>query len=243
MKQKIALVTGGNRGIGLETSRQLAAQGVHVIVAARDAAKAAATVAELQADNGSAEALQLDVTDAASIKAAVDTVSTKHGHLDILVNNAGIIRSSPDGVPSHQPVEDWRWIFETNVFGLVETTQAFLPLLKKAPAARIVNLSSLLGSIGMHETPGSPIYEFKSVPAYSASKSAVNAYTEHLAWELRDTPIKVNAAHPGYVKTDMNHGGGELEVPDGARTSVALALLGADGPSGKLMHVGEVLPW
>lgn len=243
MSKKIALVTGGNRGIGLETSRQLAAQGVHVIVAARDAAKAAETAAELQAGGGSAEALQLDVTDAASIAAAVAAVKAKHGRLDILINNAGIIRSSPDGAASSQPVEDWRWIFETNVFGLVATTQAFLPLLKKAPAARIVNLSSLLGSIGEHERPDSSIYGMKAVPAYSASKSAVNAYTEHLAWELRDTPIKVNAAHPGYVKTDMNHGGGEIEVPDGARTSVALALLDADGPSGKLIHLGDVIPW
>lgn len=243
MSKKIALVTGGNRGIGLETSRQLAAQGVHVIVAARDLAKAAEAAAELQAGNGSAEALQLDVTDAASIKAAVAAVTAAHGRLDILINNAGIIRSSPDGVPSSQPVEDWRWIFETNVFGLVETTQAFLPLLKKSAAGRIVHLSSLLGSIGEHERPDSSIYGFKSVPAYSASKSAVNAYTAHLAWELRDTPIKVNAAHPGYVKTDMNHGGGEIEVPDGARTSVALALLDADGPTGKLIHLGAVIPW
>lgn len=109
MSKKIALVTGGNRGIGLETSRQLAVQGVHVIVAARDAAKAAEAVAELQAGSGSAEALQLDVTDAASIAAAAAAVKAKHGRLDILVNNAGIIRSSPDGIPSSQPVEDWRW--------------------------------------------------------------------------------------------------------------------------------------
>ncbi|HEY9547818.1 MAG TPA: SDR family oxidoreductase [Solimonas sp.] len=243
MSRKIALVTGGNRGIGLETSRQLAAQGVHVIVAARELSKATETVAELKGSGGSAEAVQLDVTNAASIARAVDDVNNRHGRLDILINNAGVIRSSPDGVPSSQPVDDWRWIFETNVFGLVETTQAFLPLLKKADAARIVNLSSILGSIALHEQPGSPIHEMKIVPAYSASKSAVNAYTAHLAWELRDTPIKVNAAHPGYVKTDMNHGGGEIEVSEGARTSVALALLDANGTSGKLVHFGEVLPW
>ncbi|MGH8446831.1 MAG: SDR family oxidoreductase [Solimonas sp.] len=240
---KIALITGGNRGIGLETARQLAAEGVLVIVAARDYAKAADTARELRKASHEAEAIQLDVTDAASIRAAAEEVERRHGHLDILVNNAGIIRSSPDGQVSTQTIEDWRWTFETNLFGLVETTQAFLPLLKKAEAARIVHLSSILGSNTLHEQPGSPIYEFKAVPAYSASKSAVNAYTVHLAYELRDTPIKVNAAHPGYVKTDMNAGGGELEVPDGARTSVALALLGADGPSGKLIHLGEVLPW
>jgi NAD(P)-dependent dehydrogenase (short-subunit alcohol dehydrogenase family) len=240
---KIALITGGNRGIGFETAKQLAGHDVHVIVAAREYAKAADAVRTLAEAGLSAEPLRLDVTDAVSIRAAVDEVEHKHSRLDILVNNAGIIRSAPDNVPSAQPVDDWRWIFETNVFGLVETTQAFLPLIRKSDAGRIVHLSSILGSNTLHETPGSPIYEFKFVPAYSASKSAVNAYTIHLAAELRDTPIKVNAAHPGYVKTDMNHGEGELEVADGARTGVALALLGADGPSGKLIHLGEVLPW
>ncbi|WP_020651263.1 SDR family oxidoreductase [Solimonas variicoloris] len=240
---KIALVTGGNRGIGLETARQLAAQDVLVIVAARDYGKAAEAARELRKGAQQAEAVQLDVTDAASIAAAAEEVGRRHGRLDILINNAGVIGSSPDGQPSSQPVAEWRRIFETNVFGLVETTQGFLPLLKKSEAGRIVHLSSILGSNTLHETPGSPIYEFKAVPAYSASKSAVNSYTVHLAYELRDTPIKVNAAHPGYVKTEMNHGAGELDVPDGARTSVALALLGPDGPSGKLIHLGQVLPW
>jgi len=243
MTQKIALVTGATRGIGLETVRQLAQQGVHVILTARDRAKGVEAALKLQAEGLSVEALQLEVTDSASIAAAVKEVERKHGHLDILINNAGIIESSGNGLPSGQGVEAWRSIFETNVHGLVDTTVQFLPLLKKAPAARIVNLSSILGSIALHETPGSPIYEFKAVPAYSASKSAVNAWTVHLAYELRDTPIKVNAAHPGYVRTDMNQGGGELEIPEGAKTSVALALLDKDGPSGQLIHLGQRLPW
>ncbi|NKF21355.1 SDR family oxidoreductase [Solimonas marina] len=240
---KIALITGGNRGIGFETARQLGAQGVHIIVAARQLAAAEQAVATLQEAGVSAEPLQLDVTDSASVAAAAKAVGERHGRLDILVNNAGIVKSSADGLASSQPLADWRSIFETNLFGLVDTTQAFLPLLKKAPAARIVNLSSLLGSIAAHETPGSQIYEFKAVPAYSASKSAVNSYTAHLAWELRDTPIRVVAVHPGYVKTEMNQGGGELEVEDGARTSVAMALLDDDRFNGKLVHLGEVLPW
>ena len=240
---KIALITGGNRGIGLETAKQLAAQDVHVIVAAREYAKAAETAKALSAAGGSAEPLRLDVNDAVSIRAAVDEVAQKHGRLDILINNAGVLSASPDGKASTEPVGSWRSTFETNVFGLVETTQAFLPLIKKSEAGRIVHLSSILGSNTLHETPDSPIYGFKFVPAYSASKAAVNMYTVHLAAELRDTPIKVNAAHPGYVKTDMNNGEGQLEVTDGARTSVALALLGADGPNGKLIHLGEVLPW
>ena len=240
---RIALITGANRGIGLETARQLAEQGVHVIVAARDAAKAEGAAKALRDAGRAAESLQLDVGDAASIRAAADEVARRHGKLDILVNNAGVLSASPDGRSSTESVDSWRGTFETNVFGLVETTQAFLPLIRKSEAGRIVNLSSILGSNALHETPDSPIYGMKFVPAYSASKAAVNMYTVHLAYELRDTPVKVNAAHPGYVKTDMNGGEGQLEIPDGARTSVALATLPADGPSGKLIHLGEVLPW
>lgn len=241
--EKIALVTGGNRGIGFETARQLAQHKVHVILAARTYDKAVVAAQQLQAQGYSAEALQLDVTDSASILAAARQVEQQHGRLDILINNAGIITGSGDARPSTQSLDIWRRIFDTNLFGLVETTLAFLPLIRRSAAGRIVNLSSILGSITAHATPGSAIYGFLSVPAYSASKAAVNAWTVQLAQELKDTPIKVNAVHPGYVKTDMNHGGGELEIPDGARSSVRMALLGADGPSGSFMHLDETLPW
>lgn len=241
--KKIALVTGGNRGIGLETVRQLAQQDIHVILAARQYEKAAAEAQKLQLQGLAVEALQLDVTDGASIRAAARQVEQQHGRLDILVNNAGIITGSGDARPSTQPLDVWRRIFDTNLFGLVETTLAFLPLVRRSAAGRIVNLSSILGSIAAHATPGSAIYGFLSVPAYSASKAAVNAWTVQLAQELKDTSIKVNAVHPGYVKTDMNHGGGEMEIPDGARSSVRMALLGADGPSGSFTHLGEELPW
>ena len=137
----------------------------------------------------------------------------------------------------------WRRTFDTNVFGLIATTQAFLPLLRKSPAGRIVNLSSILGSITLHSTPGSPIYESKNYASYNVSKSAVNAYTVQLAYELRDSPIKVNAAHPGWVKTDMGGQGASMELEDGAKTSVTLATLGADGPNGAYIHMGETLPW
>jgi len=240
---KIAVVTGANRGIGFETARQLAQQGVHVIVAARERDKAVAAALRLQTQGLSVEALKLDVTGCSSITAAVQEVGHKHGRLDILVNNAGIIAGSGDAAPSNQSLEVWRRIFDTNLFGLVETTLAFLPLLRRSKAGRIVNVSSILGSMAAHQTPGSPIYGFLSVPAYSASKAAVNSFTVQLAVELKDTPIKVNAIHPGYVKTDMNHGGGELDIPDGARTSVAMALLADDGPSGSFVHLGETLAW
>lgn len=239
--KKIALITGANRGIGYETARQLGAQGFHVVVAARARDGAEAAVARLRGEQISAEVLQLDVTDPVSIDAAAATLARRHDHLDVLVNNAGVLLDDPAKAPSAQALSVWTQTFQTNLFGVVATTQALLPLLRKAPAARIVNLSSILGSLSLHSDPGSPIYHFK-VPAYDASKSALNAWTVHLAWELRDTAIKVNAAHPGSVKTDMNSGG-ELSVVDGARTSVALALLDARGPSGAFMHFGEHLPW
>lgn len=238
---KIALVTGATRGIGLETVRQLAATGVHTLLAGRDRARTVAATLELQAQGLPVEAIELDVTDAGSIADAVATTTDHHGRLDILVNNAGVFHDDVGKTPSQQPLTAWRETFETNVFGLVAVTQAFLPLLHKSPAARIVNVSSMLGSLALHSDPASPIYDFK-VPAYDVSKSAVNAWTVHLAHELRDTPIKVNAVHPGSVKTDMN-GNGELKVDEGARTSVAMALLDERGPNGSFSHLGEVLPW
>ena len=158
---RIALITGANRGIGLETARQLAEQGVHVIVAARDAAKAEGAAKALRDAGRAAESLQLDVGDAASIRAAADEVARRHGRLDILVNNAGVLSASPDGLSSTESVDSWRATFETNVFGLVETTQAFLPLLRKAEAGRIVNLSSILGSNALQTLKDNiPRYQF-----------------------------------------------------------------------------------
>jgi len=153
-----------------------------------------------------------------------------------------VLLDAYDKKPSEQTLETWRKTFDANVFGLVATTQAFLPLLKNSAAGRIVNLSSILGSNTLHATPGSPIYDFK-VPAYNVSKSAVNAWTVHLAYELKDSKIKVNAAHPGHVKTDMGGEAAPMEIVDGAKTSVQLALLGEDGPSGAYIHLGETLPW
>lgn len=242
MTQKIALVTGATRGIGLETVRQLAQRGVHVLLAGRDPAKAAAAAAGLQRENLPVEAVTLDVNDADSIAAAAAEVERRHGRLDILVNNAGILLDDLNKAPSAQPLEVWRETFDTNLFAVVAVTQAFLPLLKKSGAGRIVNVSSILGSLTLHSDPSSGIYGFK-VPAYNASKSALNAWTVHLAYELRDTPIKVNAIHPGYVKTDMNGGGGELDIPEGAKSSVELALIDADGPTGSFTHLGQTLPW
>ena len=240
--QKIALVTGATRGIGLETVRQLAEAGVHVLLAGRDRARAVDAALALQASGLPVEAIALDVTDEASIALAVEEVGRRHGRLDILVNNAGILVDDPALKPSQQSLETWRRTFDTNVFGLVAVTRAFLPLLHRSPAGRIVNVSSLLGSLALHSDPASPIYDFK-VPAYNVSKSAVNAWTVQLAYELKGSAIKVNTIHPGYVKTDMNAGEGEIDIPDGARTSVRLALVGEAGPQGDYFYLDQMLPW
>lgn len=241
-QDKIALVTGATRGIGLETVRQLAETGVHVLLAGRNRDKAVEAALALQARGLPVEAIALDVTDATSIASAAQQVETRHGRLDILVNNAGILLDDPVQKVSGQSLETWRKTFDTNVFGVIATTQAFLPLLHRSAAGRIVNVSSLLGSNTLHSDPASPIYDFK-VPAYNVSKSAVNAWTVQLAHELKDSTIKVNTIHPGYVQTDMNAGQGEVTVPEGARTSVRLALIDADGPNGGYFHLDQVLPW
>jgi NAD(P)-dependent dehydrogenase (short-subunit alcohol dehydrogenase family) len=240
--KKIALVTGATRGIGLETVRQLAAAGVHTLLAGRRRDSAVQAALALQAEGLPVEAITLDVTDPTSIAAAVAEVTQRHGRLDILVNNAGILVDDPSLKVSGQTLDTWRRTFDTNVFGLIAVTRAFLPLLQHSAAGRIVNVSSILGSLALHADPSSPVYDFK-VPAYNVSKSAVNAWTVQLAYELRDSRIKVNTIHPGYVRTDMNAGEGAMDTPDGARTSVRLALVGDDGPQGGFFHLDDVLPW
>ncbi|MDB6154175.1 MAG: short-chain dehydrogenase [Chthoniobacteraceae bacterium] len=240
--KKIALITGANKGIGLETARQLGQQKITVLIGARDAAKGEAAARQLREEGLEARAITIDVSDAASIRHAASLIGDEFGRLDILINNAGAMLDDPAKKVSEQSLDTWRSTFETNVFGLIATTQAFLPLLRKSEAGRIVNLSSILASNTLHLDPASPIYDFK-LPAYNVSKSTVNAWTVQLAYELRDTPIKVNAAHPGWVKTDMGGEGATMELPDGAKTSVALATLPADGPSGAFLHLGEPLPW
>jgi NAD(P)-dependent dehydrogenase (short-subunit alcohol dehydrogenase family) len=240
---KIALVTGANKGIGFETARQLAASGgVHVVLAARDRAKGVEAALKLQAEGLDVEALTLDVTDAQSIAAAAGEIERKFGRLDILVNNAGIAVQNGSKKVSEETLDVWRRTFDTNLFALIGVTQAFLPLLKKSAAGRIVNLSSILASLTLHSDPASPIYDFK-MPAYNVSKTAVNGWTVQLAYELRDTKIKVNAAHPGWVKTEMGGPAAPMEIADGAKTSVALALIDTKGPNGAYVHLGEPLPW
>jgi NAD(P)-dependent dehydrogenase (short-subunit alcohol dehydrogenase family) len=240
---KVALITGANRGIGFETAKQLGEQGVTVVVGARSLASAVETANKLKAQGIDAYGIQLDVVNAQDRAAAAKYLEEKFGKLDILINNAGVAASTGfTNVTSQVADEELSRIFTTNLFAVVALTRELLPLIKKSSAGRIVNLSSILGSLTLHADPNSPIANFKSF-AYDGSKSALNAYTIHLAHELKDTAIKVNSAHPGWVKTEMGTDAAPMEIPDGAKTSVALALLGADGPSGRFIHLGQELPW
>jgi NAD(P)-dependent dehydrogenase (short-subunit alcohol dehydrogenase family) len=242
-EKKVALITGAYKGIGLETARQLGELGIAVIVSARDQQKADGAAEKLKAEKVTAYGVKLDATNAADYKSVSDFIESKFGKLDILVNNAGVMRSKY-GVndTSTTPEEDLRETFDSNFFGPIALTQALLPLLRKAEAGRIVNVSSILGSLNLHSDPSSPIYAQKSF-AYNASKTALNAYTVHLAHELRDTKIKVNSAHPGWVKTDLGTDAAPMGTEEGAKTEVALATLPESGPTGSYSHLGKTLPW
>jgi NAD(P)-dependent dehydrogenase (short-subunit alcohol dehydrogenase family) len=242
---KIALVTGASKGIGFETVRQLAQKGIHVLLGARDLKKSETAAAKLQTEGLPVEGIALDVTSAADIFNAAQTIGAKYGRLDILVNNAGVLLDEGGfgvNTTTTVPLVKVRETFDSNFFGVIALTQAMLPLLEKSEAGRIVNLSSILASLTLHATPGSPIYDSKAF-AYNVSKTALNGYTVHLAHALKDTPIKVNSAHPGWVKTEMGGEYAPMEIADGAKTSVQLATLPADGPTGGYFHLGETLPW
>ena len=239
---KTALITGANKGIGLETARQLGKQGITVIIGARDAARGNAAAAQLKGEGIDAHFVQIDVTDQKSVSAAAAKIEKDFGRLDILVNNAGVLNYAGEATPGSVPMETLRSTFDLNFFGLISVTQAMLPLIRKSPAGRIVNLTSILSSIAEHADPNSPIFNSKFI-AYDASKASVNMFTNHLAHELRDTPIKVNAAHPGWVKTDMGGADAPMEIADGAKTSVMLATLPDNGPSGGFYHMGVHMRW
>ena len=231
MATTIALITGANKGIGLETARQLGARGVTVLAASRDEARGVAAERTLRDGGAEARFVPLDVTDAKSAQTAAAWIEEEYGRLDILVNNAAIARGGP---PSQTDLDAMREVYETNVFGVIMVTNAMLPLLRRAPAARIVNVSSEVGSITSMTDPASPLAQMPAGLAYPSSKSALNMITAMYAKELRDTPIKVNAANPGYTKTDLNRNTGFRSVAEGAEASVHLATLDADGPSGIL---------
>jgi len=246
--RKVALVTGANKGIGLQIAKDLVALDFIVVVGSRDLERGL-TAARVVGPGG--HAVQLDVTDVASIARAEQRIRADFGRLDVLVNNAGISYSGDPaasfedkvntGRPSTASLSETRAVFETNVFGVIAVTQAMLPLLREAPAGRIVNVSSTVGSLALQTDPANP-FPFTSV-TYVPSKTALNAVTVAFANELRDTRIKVNAACPGFTATDLNTFRGTRSVAEGARQAVRLALLGADGPTGTFSNDDGIIPW
>ena len=243
MSSTVAFITGANRGLGLETARGLGKLGITVVIGVRDIAKGDAAVAELKQEGIKAEAVIFDSLNPATFQDVYKYLSSKYGKLDILVNNAGVALGPLFGNnASSAPQDLLKKTFDVNFFSVIELTQVLLPLIKQSPAGRIVNLSSILGSLGVHQMPDSPIAQAKEL-AYNASKTALNVFTVHLADELKDTAIKVNSAHPGWVKTDMGGAEAPMEVSEGGKTSVQLATLSADGPTGGFFHMGEQLPW
>lgn len=236
---RFALVTGANKGIGLEIARQLAQAGIHVIIGARDGGRARVAVDDLTSRGLSAQSVRIDLADHATIAAAAEIVGAEYGRLDILVNNAGVV-DPEDGPPSLAAPEAVRRIMETNFIGTLAVTQAMLPLLRQAPAGRIVNLSSSLGSLTVMSDSTSPYYSARLI-GYNASKAAVNMLTVQLAEELRDTGIVVNSVSPGYVKTDLTGHTGFMTPEEGARLPVRFALGGDE--TGRFVEPGGETPW
>ena len=239
---KVVLVTGANKGIGFEVSRQLGRVGFTVLLGARDASRGEESAAKLRGEGLDVRFVPADLNLAAESSAALaKQIEGEFGHLDVLVNNAGIF-DREDGPASSVGIEALRRTFETNFFGTVAFTQPLLPLLRAAEAARIVNVSSGLGSLAINSDKSSPFYDVK-VLAYNASKAALNMFTVDLAYDLRDTAIKVNSACPGYTATDLNNHSGPQTLEEGAIAIVRLAQLPEDGPTAHFVHKDGEYSW
>jgi len=237
----IALITGANKGIGFETARRLGQQGIHIIVGARDTARGEEAVQKLVALDVQATFVELDVTDETSIARAAQYIADMFGRLDLLINNAGISGGSANK-PSGTTLSVMRTVYDTNVFGVVAVTKAMLPLLHKSQTGRIVNVSSGLGSITQASDRNNEFFQLNNLP-YQSSKAAVNAITVEFAKELAETPIKVNAADPGFTDTDFNNHRGYRTVEQAATVIVRLATLGKDGPTGSFQDENGNIPW
>jgi NAD(P)-dependent dehydrogenase (short-subunit alcohol dehydrogenase family) len=232
-----ALITGANKGIGFEVARLLGERGITAIIGARDQERGKAAAAKL-----GQPFVRLDVTDPATAQAAAQWIDQEYGKLDILINNAGIAVPEEDGRPGSTSLEALRRVHETNVFGVVTVTNAMLPLLRKSPAGRIVNQSSERGSMAVALDAGGPIWLLNNLP-YHSSKAALNMVTVAYAKELWDTPIKVNAAAPGWCVTDGSGHTGFRTAAQGAEIAVRLATLGDDAPTGGFFRDDGPVPW
>ena len=239
-ERSTALVTGANKGIGLEIARGLGRLGYRVWLGSRDPARGAAAVAELRGEGLDAHALRIDVTDEASVAAAADTLAGETDRLDALVNNAGV--STGWNPPSQDTLANVRAIYEVNVFGVIRATQAFLPLLRASPSPRIAMISSSLGSLAWASDFGAPMAHVNLL-GYNSSKSALNAVTVAFAKELGPLGFKVNAGCPGYTATDLNGHRGHRTPDQGAAIGVHLATLPADGPNGGFFDDSGVVAW
>jgi NAD(P)-dependent dehydrogenase (short-subunit alcohol dehydrogenase family) len=241
MTGKSVLITGANKSIGFETARQLGKLGYRIWLGSRDSARGSAAVEQLAREGLDARILAIDVTRDDSVQAAAARVQTEDGKLDVLINNAGVIGGGPTP-PSQQPLSDIRHVYETNVFGAMRVTQAFVPLLKAAGSANIVMLSSGLGSLSWLSDPAYQFYEMNLL-GYNSSKSALNAVTVAFAKELAAFGIKVNSADPGYTATDMNGHSGYRSVEQAAAGIVWLATLDGSGPTGGVYFEHDEVPW
>jgi NAD(P)-dependent dehydrogenase (short-subunit alcohol dehydrogenase family) len=248
--ERIALVTGANQGVGLEVATKLAAKGVTVYLGSRDLARGEAAAAGIPTG---ASAIQLDVTDLASIAAAAERIRAEHGRLDLLVSNAGIsntrVGSATPGemaassTASTASLDEVRAIWDVNVFGVLAVYQAMLPLLRASSDARIVNVSSGVGSLASNADPSFP-YRTIYGPGYAASKTAENAMTLAMMIELEQTDIKINLVSPGFTSTALNNFAGTESVEDGSREVVRVALLGPDGPTNTFTRWEDTtIPW
>lgn len=238
---KIALVTGANKGIGFEVARQLAARGCTVLLGARNPALGEAAVAKLAEEGLDVRYLHIDVTDRQGLTAAAEWIATRYGRLDILVNNAGMAAAG-DGSATAAALDAIEQLLRVNFVGAVAVTQAMLPLLRQAPSARIVNVSSGLGSLSKNSDASFAVAA-SAYFGYCASKAALNMFTVHLAHQLRDTAIKVNSSAPGYTATDLNFHRGTQTIAEGAAETIRLALLSDDGPAGSFSETAGAVPW
>ncbi len=241
--KKIALITGANKGIGVEVARQLGELGIIVLVGARDLARRDEAVKRLREESIEAVGVPLDVTRQDTINAAASYIDTTYGKLDILVNNAGISLPAGRALPSELDIATFRAIYETNVFGVFAVTKAMLPLLRLSEAGRIVNMSSNMGSLGLFSDPESFFAKMPPLLAYNSSKTALNGITVAFANELRNTAIKVNSVSPGYCATDLNDHQGFSTPQEGAKIAVRFATLAADGPTSGFFEDKGIVPW